>query len=74
MTRDSFFSEQQKKNLYEHHSNENTIQVKPFKQEKNKLHHKITWNSCISDLDYAAYKKVHSTGTSIMEQNDSRGK
>lgn len=49
-----------------------TIQVKPFKLKRKKkiyLCHKITWNSCISDLDYAAYKKVHSTGTSIMEQN-----
>lgn len=49
----------------------NTIQVKLFKLEKKKnLYHslKITWNSCISDLDYAAYKKVHSTGTSMMEQ------
>lgn len=40
-------------------------------KRKKKNQFQITWNSCISDLDYAAYKKVHSTGTSIMEQNSS---
>lgn len=56
--------------------NKNTIQVKPFKLKiKTTPSFKITWNSCISDLDYAAYKKVHSTGTSIiMEPKYNRGK
>lgn len=60
--------------IYEYHPNKNNNSSKAFQTEeegkKIYLRHKITWNSCISDLDYAAYKKVHSTGTSIMEQTE----
>lgn len=53
--------------------NKNTIQVKPFKTEKTTSQFKITWNSCISDLDYAAYIKkyiqqVHQLWNKIITQ------
>lgn len=53
--------------VYEYQTNKKQNSSKASQTGKKEKHFEITWNSCISDLDYAAYKKVHSTGTSIME-------